>query len=228
MRKVSLIIVLVVLMISPGSLFAYEEEGGSETTVKELSGFVMDLASAYSRELEKSASVASPKFYPSFGNDLHTMEQDQAQVRSITQKALSSVLQQTVEQVDLFHTIKTYGEQMSFTQLRVSSNDVHVSGPSLKDFQKDSQDDSETDKLKQRSILSVRSGMSLTDSVHLAPMIQAHLGDMSSKVIYDPIAGGNWRVSLDRPITAHSTVEMVYLLKSADQQDLLATLRFGF
>ena len=224
MRRVSLIIVLMVLMISPGRLFAHEGEGGSEDTMKELSGFVTDLASVYSRELEKSASVASLKFYPSFGNDLHTMERDQAQVKTITQKALRSVFQQTVEQVDLFHTFKTYGEQMTFTQLRVSSNDVQVSGPSLKD----SQDDSETNKLKKSSMLSVRSGMSLTDSVHLAPMIQAYLGDLSSKVIYDPLAGGNWRFSLDRPITAHSTVEMVYLLKSTDQQDFLATLRFGF
>ena len=224
MQKTILIIFLMVLLLLPTRLLAHDEGGGPEGTLRDLSGFVMDLALVYSHELEKSASTVGLKFYPNLGDELSLLEWEQVQARRVAQNAFRSVIRQTVEQVDLLHTLKTYGDQMTFTQLRVSSNDVQVSGPSLKD----SPEDNRTGGPSKSPILSVRSGMSLTDSMHIAPMIQAHLGDLSSKVIYDPIAGGNWRFTLDQSITSHSTVEMVYLLKSTDQQDLLATLRFSF
>jgi hypothetical protein len=222
--KKTILISLMVLLLLPTGLLAHEEGGGPEGTFRDLSGFVQDLALLYSEELQRDASSAGLKFYPEPGDDLSFLKGQQVQAKRVAQSALKSVIRQTVEQVDVLHTLKTYGEQMTFSRLRVSSNDVQVSGPSLKD----SPEDSRTSEPSKSPILSVRSGMSLTDSIHIAPMIQAHLGDVSSKVVYDPIAGGDWRFSLGRSITSQSTVEMVYLFKSTDDQDLLATLRFSF
>jgi hypothetical protein len=214
-----------ILLLLPTGVLAHHEGSGPQGTLSDLSGFMKDLTVRYSEELQRSSTGAGLKFYSDPGDDLFLQEGQQVQARRVAQSAFRSMIQQTVEQVDVLHTLKTYGEQLTFSQFRVTSNnEVRMSGPSLKD----SLDNSGIDRPEKNPILSVRSGMSLTDSIHVAPMIQARLGAVRSKMVYDPIAGGDWKFSLGRTITSQSTVEMVYLFKSTDDQDLLATLRFGF
>ncbi|MCI0526280.1 MAG: hypothetical protein L0Y56_02330 [Nitrospira sp.] len=237
MKKTSLIALLVLILL-PIGVQAHEISGDQglplfnpeEGELQDVSGFVQDLATVYSHELVKGADSVRLTFQTRLSDDLHpgsdpyVMEGQQALAREVAQKAFRSVLRHTVEQVDMLQTLKSYGERMTFTQVRVTSNDIQMSGPSLND----SPNGSDADRLSQNPVLSVRSGMSLTDGIHLAPTIQAHLGELNSKVIYDPLAGGDWRFSLGRSITSRSSVEMVYLLKSYDDQNLLATFRFGF
>ncbi|GEM_PF-3107986 len=237
MKKTSLITLLVLILL-PINAQAHEissDQGlpllnPEEGELQDVSGFVQDLATVYSHELIKGADSVGLMFQTRLSDDIHplgdldVMEGQQALAREVAQKAFRSVLRHTVEQVDMLQTLKSYGERMTFTQVRVTSNDIQMSGPSLSD----SLNDNDEDRLSQNPVLSVRSGMSLTDSIHLAPTIQAHLGELNSKVIYDPLAGGDWRFSLGRSITSRSSVEMVYLLKSYDDQNLLATFRFGF
>jgi hypothetical protein len=235
MKKTSLIALLVFVLLpitaqahhNPGdqalSLFNPEGEG-----LHEVSTFVEGLATTYSQELVKGVDRVGFA-YPSRSSDdprpddPYAIEGQQDLAREVAQKALRSVLRQTMEQVDLLQTLKTYGERMTLTQLRVTSNDIQMSGPSLNNSL-----DDPADVLSKSPALSVKSGMSLTDSIHPAPMIQAYMGEVNSKVIYDPLAGGDWRLSLGRSITSRSSVEMVYLLRSPDDQNLLATFRLGF
>jgi hypothetical protein len=236
MKKIGFIalLVLIFLPITAGAHENPDSQGSSlfnpeGEELQDVSAFVEGLATAYSHELVKGADHAGLMFQARLSDDLHLsnsyeMEGQQDLARSVAQKALRSVLRHTMEQVDMIQTLKTYGERMTLTQLRVTSKDIQMSGPSLNH----SLDDAPVDGLSKSPGLSLRSGMSLTDSIHLAPMIQAHLGELNSKVIYDPLAGGDWRFSLGRSITSRSSVEMVYLLRSPDDQNLLATFRFGF
>ncbi len=236
MKKTSLIALLVLILL-PITARAHENPGYQGSSLfnpegeelQDVSAFVQGLATAYSQELVKGVDSVGLTFQASLSNDLHpnnpyVMEGQQDLAREVVQKAFRSVLRHTMEQVDMIQTLKTYGERMTLTQLRVTSNDIQMSGPSLND----SLDDAAADGLSKSQVLSVRSGMSLTDSIHPSPMIQANMGEFNSKVIYDPLAGGDWRFSLGRFITSHSSVEMVYLLRSSDDQNLLATFRFGF
>lgn len=236
MKKVSLI-ALLILMLLPTGVRAHESVGHQalsffnpeEEKLRDVSAFVQDLATIYSHELARGADTVGLKFQTRLEDDLRLddlslIEGQQDQARKVAQRAFRSVIRHTMEQVDFIQTLKTYGEQMSFTQFRMTADTIQVSGPSLNG----SLNDGEMGRLPKSQVLSVRSGMSLTDTIHIAPMIQAHLGELNSKVIYDPLAGGDWRFSLGQSITSHSSVEMVYLLKSTDDQNLLATFRFGF
>jgi hypothetical protein len=238
MKTTILIVALLVLTFLPITAQAHHNHLENQASsifnpegedLQDVSTFVQDMATAYSQELAKGADNVGVAFQASLSNDLHVndpyvMEGQQNLAREVAQKAFRSVLRQTMEQVDMIQTLKTYGERMTLTQLRVTSNDIQMSGPSLND----SFNDASTDGLSKRQVLSVRSGMSLTDSIHPSPTIQANMGELNSRVVYDPLAGGDWRFSLGRSITSHSSVEMVYLLRSSDDQNLLATFRIGF
>ena len=222
---------MVVLLI-PSGVFAHQhgdQQGflsfaDEELALGDFSNFVWDLAVTYSQELQRGANTTGRSLQPGLGGDIYLMDEQRGQARVIAEAAFQSMFRQTIEQVEVLHTLRTYGERLTSAQLRVTADSVEVSGPSVR---KPFFDDGIGPPGK-RTRLTVQSGMSLTDNTRIAMMIQAHMADLDSKVIYDPMAGGDWGFSLGRSITPHSTVEMVYLLRSTDDQNILATLRLSF
>jgi len=231
MKRVSLIILVGLLLMPLGSL-AYGQTAHvrvvslnpEEGVLTDVSNFVKDLAVSYSDELGKGANTTVMELHPGRGEDAYFMEQQKRQAEVIFQTALRSVVRQTIEQVDLIHALKVYGQRLTTAQLRVTADNVHVLGPSLRRGPLDGINDP----LIKKPVLSIRTGMSLTDNMHLTPMIQARTAHLTSKVIYNPFVGGDWRLSVGRAFKSRSSVEMAYLFRSTDDQDLVATLRFGF
>lgn len=232
MRKTILTILAIFLLLIPVVVVAHEHgdrEGflslaQREQDLGEVSDFFRNLAVIYSQELQRGATTTNLKFQYGLPVNGNLIDPQQEQARMIAQTALRSVVQQKMQEVEWLHTMKTYGERMTSAQLRVTEDDVQVSGPSLREHPPV---DGIGSQMK-RPVLSIRSGMGLTDNSHLAPMIQADLAHLNSKVVFDPLAGGDWRFSLGRSINSHSAVEMVYLFNSTDHQNLLATFRFNF
>ena len=231
MKKTILIIFAILVLLPAGGLAHQHRDNQGllsfareELAFGDFSNLVRNLAVSYSQELQRGANTTGLEVQPALGGDAYLMDEQRGQARMIAETALQSMIRQRMEQVEVLHTLRTYGERLTSAQLRVTDDRVEVSGLSVrKPFFDDGIGPQVT-----RTKLTVQSGMSLTDNTRIAMMIQARMADLDSKVIYDPMAGGDWRFSLGQSITSHSSVEMVYLLKSTDDQNLLATFRFGF
>lgn len=220
------------ILIMPGGLYAYDHGSAvgplspiqEERFLTDISHFVKDMALFYSHELQNGGSINITNTPYGPVDDIYFMEYQQKEAVRIARTALRSLIKDTIEQVDLFNTLRGYGERLTSAQLDVSRNKLRMQGPSLRQ----SHLKNEIEDPVRKPILSLRSGISLTESTRIAPMIQAQLADFSSKLIYDPLAGGNWEFSLVRSFTAHAGMEMVYMRHSFRDQNILATFRFHF
>ncbi len=126
--------------------------------------------------------------------------------------------------MDLLDTIRSYAQRMTTTRLDVRKDRLQVFGPTLNEDNRGTP----IEGAQGPSLLSLRSGMSMTDTIHPVPMLQARIMNIQSKLTYDPLAGGDWRLMVGRALSASSAVEVVYLHRSTDVQDVLATLRVAF
>ena len=231
--KKTMLIIFAILVLLPTGVLAHQHRDNQgllsfareELAFGDFSNLVRNLAVSYSQELQRGANTTGLEVQPALGGDAYyLMDEQRGQARMIAETALQSMIRQRMEQVEVLHTLRTYGERLTSAQLRVTDGRVEVSGLSVR---KPFFDDGIGPQVK-RTKLTVQSGMSLTDNTRIAMMIQARMADLDSKVIYDPMAGGDWRFSLGRSIAPHSTLEMVYLLRSTNDQNLLATLRLSF
>ena len=231
MKKTILIIFAILVLLTTGALAHQHRDNQGllsfareELAFGDFSNLVRNLAVSYSQELQRGANTTDRSLQAGLGGDAYLMDEQRGQARMIAETALQSIIRQRMEQVEVLHTLRTYGERLTSAQLRVTDGRVEVSGLSVrKPFLYDG-----IGPQVKRTKLTVQSGMSLTDNTRIAMMIQARMADLDSKVIYDPMAGGDWRFSLGRSIAPHSTLEMVYLLRSTNDQNLLATLRLSF
>lgn len=224
MKKTILFAITIMLLI-PSSLLAYDSDHSEvRQTLNGLSGFMTDMAIIYSHELEKNAGVSGLRLHTGSQEEIDLLQQRKEEARWITRRALRSVVRQTVEQVDILDNLRTYGERLTMTQLNISPGNIQIQGPSLED----PTHVGGAGGLLKKPVLSVRSGMDLTESARPAPTIRAHMAEFDSKVIYDPIGGGDWQFSLGRSLNAYSNLEMVYFFRTTDEQDLLATFRLTF
>jgi hypothetical protein len=223
--KKTIPLMIVTFLLVPSGLVAYDYDSTEvKQTLNSVSGFMTDIAVIYSHELEKNAGVSGLRLHTGSREEIDLLEPREEEARWIARRALRSVVRQTVERVDILYTLRTYGERLTMTQLSISPGNIQVQGPSLED----PAHGSGANGLLKRPVLSIRSGMDLTESARPAPTIRANLADFDSKVVYDPIGGGDWQFSLGRPLTAYSDVEMVYLFRTTDEQNLLATFRLTF
>ncbi|MGH7273139.1 MAG: hypothetical protein ACREIQ_01605 [Nitrospiria bacterium] len=230
--KKTILIIFAILVLLPTGVLAHQHRDNQgllsvareELAFGDFSNLVRNLAVSYSQELQRGANTTGLEVQPALDGDAYLMDGQRGQARMIAETALQSMIRQRMEQVEVLHILRTYGERLTSAQLRVTDDRVEVSGLSVR---KPFFDDGMGPEVK-RTKLTVQSGMSLTDHTRIAMMIQARMATLDSKVIYDPMAGGDWRFSLGRSMAPHSTVEMVYLLRSMDDQNLLATLRLSF
>jgi len=233
MKKIILTF-LMVLLVLPTGLMAkeYDPGEGSISQVRdkgapeEVSIFVEDLAVRYARELERSTRNRILSIQPGLASDNpYLIGQQEAHAKRIAQDALLSIFRDSIEQVDILQSLRAYSEGLTSTRLRITPDDFEFSGPSLKPA---FHEGNKIDRVRRTPFLSIQSGLRLTDDTHLTPMIQADLADLTSRLIYDPMAGGDLRFSLGHPITSYSSVEMIYLRTPTDIENIVGTYRLGF
>lgn len=192
--------------------------------VEDMSGWVQDMALTYTEELRAGSRRQAVYWSPAAEAGPAGTEARRDQARQLVGAAFRSVLRNKLDDVKLFHDLRIYANRLTSAQLRVSSDDVRMSGPSLGPHPAAA----DSSVVSEPSFLSIRSGMGLVGNSRLGLTLTAQMADMDSQLLYDPWGGGNWQLSVGRSVSVHPALRMAYSVRFTQDQDLMGLLTFGF
>jgi hypothetical protein len=154
-------------------------------------------------------------------DDPWMLEEAEEQARRLAREALYVAIQDTVNDVHIFHRVKEYGKSLTSAEVQVKDGELDFEGPSLSRAGRGL--DPQGDPSRQDFF---RSRLMVSAGVDLGLSWRTTLGPIESRLTYFVFGNDLWDATLSRRLTSGSKLDLSYRTGS-DEQRAIVTLNFS-